>query len=110
LSQESFGHQAAPEEWPMTFIVFNVPGILIAAIAFGIAFGVGHLTGISAEGPLMIIAGPLCMAMDLAYRFRRSERRWFHPSSGGALFFIPVWILRIVWLVLGVVYTTQGPG
>jgi hypothetical protein len=94
----------------MTTIIFNLPGIVMAAIAFGIAFGIGHLTGTSAEGPLMIIAGPLCVAMDLVYRFRRSERRWFHPSFGGALFFIPVWILGIIWLVLGVAYVTQGRG
>src|SRR4051812_28944183 len=94
----------------MTIIIFNWPGILMAAIAFGIAFGVGRLAGISAEGPLMIIAGPLCAAMDLVYRFRHPDRRWFHPNWGGALFFIPVWILGIVWLVLGIVYTIQGGG
>ena len=92
----------------MSFIIFNVPGILMVAVAFGIAFGIGHLTGTSAEGPLMIIAGPLCTAMDLVYRFKRANRRWFSPSVGGALFFIPVWILGIVWLVLGIVYTSQG--
>lgn len=92
----------------MTVIIFNVPGIIIAAIAFGIAFGVGHLAGTTAEGPLMIIAGPLCAALDLAYRYRRPERHWFHPNLGGALFFIPVWILGIVWLVLGMAYTIQA--
>ena len=97
-------------EFPMTVIIFNWPGILITAIAFGIAFCVGYLAGITAEGPLMIIAGPLCAAMDLTYRFWRPYRRWFHPSFGGALFFIPVWILGIVWLVLGIVYTIQGHG
>lgn len=74
----------------MTFIIFNWPGILIVAIAFAITFGIGRLAGISAEGPLMIIAGPLCAAMDLVYRFRHPEGRWFHPNQGGALFFIPV--------------------
>jgi hypothetical protein len=92
----------------MSIIIFNVPGILMVAIAFGVAFGIGHLAGTSAEGPLMIIAGPLCVAMDLAYRYKRADRRWFSPGVGGALFFIPVWILGIVWLVLGVVYVAQG--
>jgi hypothetical protein len=89
-------------------IIFNLPGILMTATGFGIAAGIGHLAGTSAEGPLMIIAGPLCAAMDLAYRFKRHAGRWFHPSYGGALFFIPVWILGVIWLVLGIAYTIQG--
>src|SRR5262245_46877619 len=94
----------------MTIIIFNWPGILMVAIAFAIAFGIGHLAGNSAEGPLMIIAGPLCVTMDLVYRLRHRERRWFHPNRGGALFFIPVWILGIIWLVLGVAYAIQRGG
>jgi hypothetical protein len=94
----------------MTIIIFNWPGILMVAIAFGIASGVGHLAGIPAEGPAMLIAGPLCVAMDLLYRLRRSGCRWLHPSLGGALFFIPVWILGIVWSVLGVASAIQGTG
>jgi hypothetical protein len=59
----------------MGIIIFNWPGIIIAAIAFGITFAIGHVAGVTAEGPLMIIAGPLCAALDLAYRSRRPERR-----------------------------------
>jgi uncharacterized membrane protein len=96
---------------PIIIIIYNLPGIAIFAIAFGTAFGIGRLTEISGEGPLMIIAGPLCMALDLGYRFfRRPDHSWFNPSFGGALFFIPVWILGIIWLVLGAVYSIQGRG
>ena len=56
----------------------------------------------------MIVAGLLCIALDLVYRFKRDDRRWFSPGVGGALFFIPVWVLGIVWLVLGIVDTVQG--
>jgi hypothetical protein len=58
----------------------------------------------------MMIAVPLCLTMDAVYRFMLSGRRWFHPSLGGAQFFIPMWILGIIWLVLGVVYAIQGVG
>jgi hypothetical protein len=91
-------------------IIFNWPGILMVAIAIGIASGFGQLAGTSAEGPSMIIAGLSCAAMDLVYRARRSEHRWLHPSFGGALFFIPVWILGIFWLVLGGASAIQGRG
>lgn len=92
----------------MSFIIFNIPGIVIVAISFAIAFGVGHLTGTSAEGPLMIIAGSLAAAFDVIYRLKQSVRHWFHPSYGGSLFFLPVWIFGVLWMVLGVVYTING--
>lgn len=80
----------------------------MAGIAFAIAFGIGHVANLSAEGPLMLIAGPLSLAMDLAYRFKIGERRWFSPTGGGALFFIPVWCFGVLWLILGAVYVVQG--
>jgi hypothetical protein len=35
----------------MSVIVFNLPGIVMAVIAFGMAFGIGELTGNTTEGP-----------------------------------------------------------
>lgn len=37
----------------------------MAALAFAIALGIGYLFGSSAEGPLMIAAGSLCIAIDI---------------------------------------------
>lgn len=56
----------------------------------------------------MIIAGPVVALADLLYRAKRGERRWLHPHSGGNLFFVPVWVLGVLWFVLGIVYTVQG--
>ena len=47
-------------------IIFNYAGIIIAVIGFAVAFGIGAIIGTSAEGPLMIIAGPLIAILDLA--------------------------------------------
>ena len=91
-------------------IIFNPAGIAMAAAAFGIAFGVGQVAGISAEGPLMTIAGPLCAVFDLAYRYNFAERNWFRASAGGSLFFLPLWQMGFIWLVLGIVYTMEGGG
>jgi hypothetical protein len=92
----------------MHILHINLPGMVICGLAFGMAFGIGYLVGTSDEGPLMIIAGPLCTAMDTFVRLRKAGRRWFHPEAGGNLFFIPIWLLGIVWLVLGLVYTVRG--
>ncbi len=94
----------------MIHIVFNVAGLLMCIIGFASAFVIGHAVGIAAEGFLMMIAGPLCAALDLGYRYSRGERRWFNPRSGGTLFFVPVWIFGILWLALGIAYTVRAHG
>ncbi len=64
-------------------IFFNWIGAGICAIGFGIAFAIGFLAGTSAEGPLMIIAGPIIAALDIAYRLKSSKGHWIHPGGGG---------------------------
>ena len=89
-------------------IIFNYPGIIIAAIGFAIAFGIGAIFGTSAEGPLMLIGGPIVALLDLGYRFTVKNGHWFIPHRGGSLFFLPVWALGAFWFVLGIVYTFGG--
>jgi hypothetical protein len=88
-------------------IIFNIPGLIILLGAFGIAFGVGKLIGTTAEGPLMLIAAPLTIASDLFYRLKMRYGDLWRSAAGGSLFFIPVWILGVFWLVLGLVYTLR---
>jgi hypothetical protein len=89
-------------------IIFNIPGLIMLFISFGIAFGIRELTGTSAEGFTMIVAGPIAAACDLSYRLLRREGHWFSPRGGGSLFFLPVWLFGILWLVLGIIYTVRG--
>ena len=91
-----------------SMIIINLPAVAMLAIAFGIAWGLGALTGNSAESQMMMIAGPLCVAVDLVYRWKVGDRRWFAPGAGGALFFIPIWMFGIFWFVLGIVRIAQG--
>ena len=89
-------------------IIFNYVGIIMTAIAFAVAFGVGAIFGTEAEGPLMIIAGPLLAAMDVTYRLNTKGGHLYIPDRGGSLFFLPVWAFGAFWFVLGIVYTVQG--
>jgi hypothetical protein len=91
-------------------IIYNYAGIIITAIGFAAAFGVGAIVGSSAEGPLMMIAGPSIALLDLAYRFKLENGHWFIPHRGGSLFFLPVWLLGALWFVLGIVYIVGGGG
>lgn len=84
-------------------IIFNIPGIIIAAAAFGIAIGVGAIAGIEDEGPLMLAGGVLVLVFDLAYRLLRKNGHWLSPDKGGSLFFLPAWIFGALWIVLGAV-------
>ena len=89
-------------------IIFNYIGIIMTIIAFAIAFGVGAAFGTAAEGPLMIIAGPLLAGMDIAYRLKTTDGHIYIPHRGGSLFFLPAWAFGALWFVLGIVYTIQG--
>ncbi len=88
--------------------VFNVSGVIITVAGFLIAYGAGRLLGISAEGPLMIMAAPLLIVLDLAWRGRTMPRRWFHAESGGSLVYLPVWIWGLVWGILGLYDTVKA--
>jgi hypothetical protein len=89
-------------------IVYNLSGIIMFALSFGAAFGVGHLAGRSDSGLLMVIAGSLAVLLDLAYRRSSATGHWFHPARGGSLFFLPVWLFGFVWTFLGAVYLMRG--
>jgi hypothetical protein len=89
-------------------IVFNVPGIVIAAVTFGIAFGAESLIGTHAEGPLMLIAGVLIVIFDLAYRLFRKDGHWLTPTKGGSLFYLPAWSCGVLWTILGIVYMVRS--
>ncbi len=88
----------------MGIIIFNLPGIIIAALAFGIAFGIEALGGPRGEGPLTLIGGILVMIFDSAYRLLRRGGHWLTPNKGGSLFFLPAWAFGVLWIILGVVY------
>lgn len=89
-------------------LFFNYAGLIMCVIGFAAAFGLGALVGESAEGPLMILGGPLIAALDLFYRSQTRDGHWCIPHRGGSLFFLPAWVLGIVWFVLGIVYTLRG--
>ena len=88
-------------------IIFNLLGLGMLLISFGIAFGLGRLFGWTTEGPIMMMAGPLVALLDLGYRRRYAEGSWLHRHKGGSLFFLPLWAFGILWLILGTVYTLR---
>jgi hypothetical protein len=89
-------------------IIFNIAGMVMMLISFGIAYGVCHMLGNTAEGFWMVISGLVAMVLDFTYRFMKAVPRYFHPKGGGSVFFLPVWLFGVIWLVLGVVYTIRG--
>ena len=64
----------------MVHIIFNVPGIVMLAVAFAVAFGVGSLLGTSAEGPLMVLASPLLIVAELGLP-RKENQQAMVPSK-----------------------------
>jgi hypothetical protein len=89
----------------MHYLIVNPAGFAMLAVAFAAAFAIGYLVGTSAEGILMIVASPFLVGADVVYRATRATRQWFHPHGGGMLFFVPIWVWGVVWLLLGIGYT-----
>ncbi len=91
----------------MGILIFNLPGLVIVALAFAIAYGIGEQTGMSEKGPLTLFGGLFVVIFDLAYRLLRTDGHWLTPSRGGSLFFLPAWMFGALWIVLGIDYTLQ---
>jgi hypothetical protein len=81
-------------------IFFNIPGILMLGLSLGIAVGIGSLTGIGEAGQ-MLMGGIMAVLLDLAYRLGTPEGNWIHPNRGGSLFYLPVWLFGLGWMVIG---------
>jgi hypothetical protein len=88
-------------------LIFNWNGIGMFAVGFGVAIAIGYLVGISSEGFLMVIAGPVIAVLDLVYRFKSEKGHWLYPEKGGSLFFVPAWCLGVIWFILGIFYMTK---
>lgn len=56
----------------------------------------------------MIIAAGFLIPMDMIYRVTRKQIKLFHPSGGGELFFVPIWIWGWIWSGLGAYYLASG--
>jgi hypothetical protein len=95
-------------EWGERMIIFNFPGIIMLGLSFGLAFGVTQQIGIKGEGPPMLLGGLLAGACDLVYRLKREEGHLFYPSGGGSLFFLPVWLFAIIWVLSGAFKTIMS--
>lgn len=86
-------------------IIFNSIGLIIFGVSFGAAIAIGKLLSINEEGPLMLIGGPLIIALDAGYRMIAHDGDWTTPDRGGSLFFLPAWCVGIFWTILGAIYS-----
>jgi hypothetical protein len=93
-------------------IVFNLWGAAFGLIA-GIAMSLFSHPNDLWMG--LLAAGVLGLAIDLAVRFfmpgedDEGFRAFIRPSSGGHIFFVPVWVLALFLLLVGVANAVSGP-
>jgi hypothetical protein len=88
--------------------IFNWIGVVCLAVGFGAMAFFSHATGIKSEPKLMLVLGPVSMVVDLAYRLLRRDRDLVSPTKGGQLFFIPIWVFGLLWIILGGVRVLRG--
>ncbi|HYT88818.1 MAG TPA: hypothetical protein VEL76_08930 [Gemmataceae bacterium] len=88
-------------------IIFNLLGAVFFLILVMASFLIQHFFG--KWGPVDpvgdFVLGSLTVLLDGGYRatcFREQGRwRFLSPSTGGHLFFIPVWGFGVVWILVG---------
>jgi hypothetical protein len=89
-------------------VIFNALGLAFIGIGFAVAMSIRAVAGIESEGATMLILGPVVAATDLIFRLSHRDGHWFSPRRGGQLFFLPVWMFGVLWIVLGAVYLYHG--
>jgi hypothetical protein len=89
-------------------IIFNIIGLLMVAVGFGVAYGLTRLVGSSDEDLLVITAAAAAVACDVAYRCLHPSGHWLSPTRGGSLFFLPVWLCGLLAAAWGTTHALTG--
>ena len=83
----------------------NVRAIAMFAVAAVSSQAIGMMIGDRSRATLVMIAGALLVAVDLAWRARqvaeKPGRRWLGAAAGGFVAFFPVWGIGLFGLVYG---------
>jgi hypothetical protein len=80
-------------------IIGNFPGLLMTFLSLGAAVNVG----LEEEGAMMMLAGPLLVLMDVAYRMW--PRRGIPDRCGGTVALLPAWTVGLLWFGFGCAYS-----
>jgi hypothetical protein len=85
-------------------IIFNWigAGMGIASLVVGSLLGYLLFGFLSEEKQTMIfslVSGSMGIALDIGYR----DGHLFNPVAGGSIFFIPIWIIGIGFIICGLV-------
>lgn len=82
----------------------NVKGIgfSVIGLAFGylLAAAFGLKSENAAESWCMFFGGPVTACLDLRHRLHRRASLW-RGAGGGHLMWIPIWIIGLIWHILG---------
>jgi hypothetical protein len=93
----------------MSLKIVNRLGFFMALAAFGLAYTLRLQWASLSIGMVLAIGAGMCLALDLFWRTGKGKRKWFRPSSGGSLMYMPLWFLALAWLGLGAYQTCVGP-
>ena len=97
------------EVFTMSVSIVNRLGFFMALAAFGLAYTLRLQWASLSVGAMLGIAAGLCLVLDLFWRTGKGKRKWFRPSSGGSLLYMPMWFLGLAWLGLCAYQMCMGP-
>jgi hypothetical protein len=88
----------------MVVIFFNLLGVAMVGLSWGIAVGLASLLGPWGYGAENAVAGSIAILCDGTCRWKTPTGHWFHPARGGNLLFLPIWFYGMGWLLLGMTH------
>ncbi len=81
----------------------NQIGFLIVIYGFALGYGASYLWGYPGGELVTAIGGSLIAITDLGIRLGRHRSNWLARASGGTLFFLPVFLFGMLWIVTGMI-------
>jgi hypothetical protein len=97
--------------WNLLALGWLLLGIVVALVTNVVC--AHRLRDVQHNGTVAIAAGVSVIAADLLCRWRDPEpsawRRYVSAESGGAVLFIPAWLIAF-WVVVGGIVTMAGKG
>ncbi len=79
-------------------IIFNLIGAGEGIVAAAVMMAIQKGSPLTPEYIATAAGGLTLAAADLFYRLTRDDAGLVHPIKGGHLFFIPCWLIGLVWL------------
>jgi len=77
-------------------VLFNITALLMMIPAVGGAYALHYFVPGTPLPALIAAAGAVAFVADLAVRSQSRQRKLLHPSAGGQVLLVPLWVVALL--------------